>query len=326
MIKWLRRNIGVIVSSVGMLLLVVVTFGDMGELFTEKYWRSVGGNITSIGAVTLGLVLIQYSIKQGVSEQALSTGLNQPRTVEKYQEHRDIVAKCRPRIMYTPFFLAVKSDRDTRRRKREFIIDNGFLSEKHMRSVNMNKLANRLRIKKFEEIRTHITVDSIKWSTTDIIYNKYGQIEKLEVYRKKRAKSGLIQSAIMMVATTFIAGGLFLDASDVPFWQKMIKLFTYIATMAITVTFSLIKNYEKGAFGVPNELDVINDIWREFDDWKPPRRVVEAVESDSDLMDLYTGDEVTKEEALIEEAMQETKTALDGGADIQEEQEKGEGL
>ena len=83
MIKWLRRNIGVIVSSVGMLLLVVVTFGDMGELFTEKYWRSVGGNITSIGAVTLGLVLIQYSIKQGVSEQALSTGLNQPRTVEK---------------------------------------------------------------------------------------------------------------------------------------------------------------------------------------------------------------------------------------------------
>ena len=47
-IRWIRKYTGVIVSVVGFILLIILTFGDLGELFTEEYWRNVGGNITSI--------------------------------------------------------------------------------------------------------------------------------------------------------------------------------------------------------------------------------------------------------------------------------------
>ena len=86
---WLRKNIGIIVSTIGFILLVILTFGDIGELFTDKYWQNVGGNITSISALSIGLVLIQISIKQGVSEQALSVGLNTKNTKEMYDEQQE---------------------------------------------------------------------------------------------------------------------------------------------------------------------------------------------------------------------------------------------
>ena len=35
-------------------------------------------------------------------------------------------------------------------------------------------------------IQTNITVDSIKWSTTEIAYSKNGRIEKLDKYRQKK--------------------------------------------------------------------------------------------------------------------------------------------
>ena len=41
-ITWLRKNIGMIVSIVGLVLMIILTFGNLGELFTEKYWENVG--------------------------------------------------------------------------------------------------------------------------------------------------------------------------------------------------------------------------------------------------------------------------------------------
>ena len=123
----IRKNIGIIVSIVGLALLVILTFGDMGELFTEEYWKNVGGNLSSIGALTIGLVLIQTSIKQGISEQALSAGLNTETTKNKYKEHKDLVKKNQENHVYLPYFLAMRNKRETKRRKREFLVDNNFV-------------------------------------------------------------------------------------------------------------------------------------------------------------------------------------------------------
>ena len=272
--SWLRKNVGLIVSSVGLALLVILTFGDMGELFTDIYWQNVGGNISSIGAMTVGLVMIQVTIKQGISEQALSKGLNTEHTKQKYHEHREIIVKNREKSIYLPYFLQIRNKRETRRRKQEYLIDNNFTSEKMLMLSNNKKL-----IKGYQKICTNITADSIKWSTTEIIYNKNGRIEKLDVYRKKRALKAIISGIIMMFATTLVTGGLFLDVADMPLWQKVVKLFTYLIVIFITVVFDIGKNYEKGAFGVPNELDEINGIWKEFELWEVPQWAINEVEN-----------------------------------------------
>ena len=48
-----------------------------------------------------------------------------------------------------------------------------FLSEEALLASDNKKL-----IKSYSKIQTNITVDSIKWSTTEIIYTKNGRIEK----------------------------------------------------------------------------------------------------------------------------------------------------
>ena len=139
---------GVIVTFVGFILLIILTFGDLGELFTEEYWRNVGGNITSIGALTIGLMFVQISIRQGVSEQALSNGLNTENTKNKYVEHKDIIKRCRPNHIYLPYFLGIRNERETIRRRKEFLVDNRFLSEEALfasgiaRNVNKRAIVN----------------------------------------------------------------------------------------------------------------------------------------------------------------------------------------
>lgn len=343
--KWLRKNIGLIVSIIGLILLVILTFGDMGELFTEKYWENVGGNISSISALTIGLVMIQTSIKQGVGEQALSAGLNKPETQQKYEEHKKARKTCREKEIYLPYFLDIRNKRETKRRKREFLVDNNFTSEKKLFLSGNKRL-----IKKYNEIRTNITADSIKWSTTEIVFNKNGRIEKLEVYRRKRAIKGMITGIIWMLATTLITGGLFLDNADIPIFQKIIKLLSYLLTIAFSVIFDICKNYEKGAFGVPNELEEINGIWEEFSKWEVPEWVEKEVEANNMLEEDcevtekttetnpkqdeesqealpillgYGNYEENKEEIVYESNREET---IDTRADLQEESTQGENI
>lgn len=316
MTNWLRKNVGIIVSSIGMLLLVILTFGDIGELFTEAYWHNVGGNISSIGALTIGLVMIQVTIKQGVSEQALSAGLNTETTKNKYNEHKQIVNKCKERQIYLPYFLSIRNKRETIRRKKEFLVDNNFTSAKMLYLSGNKRL-----IKTYEKIKTNITVDSIKWSTTKIVYTKNGRIEKLDEYRKKRLIKALITGFFYMFASTLIAGGLFLDVYDIPLWQKIVRLFAYIIVIAITVIFDIGKNYEKGAFGVPNELDEVNGIWQEFDEWEIPEWVQVEVEKNSiidaelnenkieevKLNEVHEDDITTFEETIDEACVEDNK-------------------
>ena len=270
---WLRKNIGLIVSVIGIVLLVILTFGNMGELFTEQYWENVGGNLSSISALTLGLVMIQTTIKQGVSEQALSTGLNRTDTLVKYQEHKNIRKVCRDREIYLPYFLDIRNQRETKRKKREFLIDNNFTTEKALFESKNKKL-----IRIYKQIQINITADSIKWSTTEISCKKNGQIEKLDVYRKKRAVKGFVTGVIWMLGASLITGGLFLDTNQIPIMQKVVKLISYFLTIAFSVVFDVCKNYEKGAFGVPNELEEVNSVWEEFRDWTVPDWVVKEVE------------------------------------------------
>lgn len=274
--KWLRKNIGLIVSIIGVVLLVILTFGDMGELFTEEYWKNVGGNLSSISALTIGLVMIQTTIKQGVSEQALSAGLNRPDTQTKYTEHKTIRKDCSEKEIYLPYFLDIRNKRETKRKKREFLIDNNFTSEKKLMASGNKRLIN-----KYNQIQINITADSIKWSTTEIVFKKNGQIEKLDTYRKKRAVKGFLTGVAWMLGATLITGGLFLDTAEIPFIQKAIKLFSYFLTIAFSVIFDICKNYEKGAFGVPNELEEVNGIWEEFKQWNTPDWVIEEVESNN---------------------------------------------
>ena len=305
----LRKNIGMIISIIGLVLLVILTFGDMGELFTKKYWENVGGNITSIGALTVGLVMVQVSIKQGVSEQALSKGLNTKETKEKYTEHRTLIEVCQEKSIYLPHFLRLRNIKETKRRKQEFLIDNNFTSEKMLRLSKKKRL-----IKAYEKIKTNISVDDIKWSTTNIKYNKNGSIEKLDKFRIKRFWKGLLMAFAMMIGTVFITGGLFLDVTDIPFWQKFVKLITYLITMGISVIFDISKNYEKGAFGVPNELDEVNNIWKEFQDWNIPEWVKEAVSKSEN----ETIEEIQLNDDKKEKECDETKDTINDRAVIQE--------
>ena len=275
---WLRKYIGLLVSIFGTILLSVLTYGDLGELFTEQYWQNVGGNITSIGALSIGLVMIQVCIKQGLCEQALSAGLNTPDTTKKFDEHKVILNRNRERMIYLPYFLSMRNKRETKQKKVEFLNDNDFTCEKNLYLSGNKKL-----IKKYKSININITSSSIKWSTTDIIYSKNGRIEKLEEYRKKRTKSAIIQGFLFMFATVFITGGLFLDPAEIPFWQKTIKLLTYFLAIAITVIPGISKNYEKGAFSVPNELDEVNNIWREFELWTVPDWVKKEIEDNNEI-------------------------------------------
>lgn len=273
MIKWIRRNIGFIISSLGLILLIIVTYGDIGELFTEQYWINVGGNLSSISALTVGLMFILIMIKQGVSEQALSKGLNTPGTTKKYDEHKDIVKRCQAKQIYLPYFLTIYNERETKRRKQEFIIGNNFFTEKELYASKNKKL-----IKLYESIRTNITVDSIKWSTTEIVYDKNGSIEKLDKFRQRRIIKAIISGFIAMLATTLIAGGLFVSVNDIPFWQKTVKLLTYLLVIGINTIFDITVNYEKGAFGVPNELEEVNSIWCLFEEWEIPEWVKKEIE------------------------------------------------
>jgi hypothetical protein len=98
---WLRKYTGSIIAAFGMTLLAILTYGDLGELFTEQYWANVGGNLTSLGALSVGLVMIQVSIKQGISEQALSAGLNTQNTKDKYVVHKEYITRNQSKYVYT---------------------------------------------------------------------------------------------------------------------------------------------------------------------------------------------------------------------------------
>ena len=318
MTHWFRRNIGAIISVIGLILLVILTFGDMGELFTDEYWKNVGGNISSISALTIGLVLVQVAIKQGVGEQALSAGLNTPETKKKYEEHKEIMAKNREKSIYMPYFLGIRNERETKRRKREFLNENNFTSEEKLRLSKNKKL-----IRAYDKIRTNVTVDSIKWSTTEIHYNKNGSIEKLDTYRAKRTIRAVISAFVMMFATTLIAGGLILDTADIPFWQKCVKFITYLIPICILVVFDIGANYEKGAFGVPNELDEINGIWKEFENWEIPQWVIDEVAREAELGERQKLDNDGIEKGENDEV---EIRRFDARADIQEKSEESENI
>jgi hypothetical protein len=302
-IKKLRKNIGTVIAALGFLLLCIATFGNLGEFMTDVYWENVKNNITSIGFLTIALTLIQVSIKQGLAEQALQSGLNTENTTEKYKVHKELIAKNAERMIYLPYFLQIYNKLNTVLKKREFLIDNNFSSERMLLNSGKKSL-----IRKYNSIKILITPSRIKWATTDIMYNKQGQIITLQEHRAKRIGYAVCKSILFMLGMTLLTRGLFFDASTEPMWQKLIKLATYILSIGVSSIFSIIKEYEKGAFGVPNDLDEINEIWIEFTKWEIPDWVLEEVKK------------LNNEKEVNDET--DTKTAIDGRTDIQEKQEK----
>ena len=219
------------------------------------------------------MTLIQTSIKQGLAEQALQRGLNSERTTQKYEEHRQVIKANNDKMVYLPYFLQIYNRRHTKLRKREFLVNNNFSSEVSLYNSGRQNL-----IRKYEQILVHVTASSIKWSSIEISYNKAGRIITLDEYRIRRIKNSVIMSLAGMIGVTFLAGGLFFSPGTEPIWQKFIKLFTYVITITIGSIFTVVKEYEKGAFGVPNELDEINQIWHEFAQWEIPEWVSKEVE------------------------------------------------
>jgi hypothetical protein len=305
----LRKNIGTIVACLGFILLCIVTFGDLGELFTAEYWANVQDNLLGISLVSIGLTFIQTAIKQGVAEQALQRGLNTQRTQEKYEEHSTLIKDNIEKQIYLPYFLRIYNERHTKLRRQEYLVNNNYLSERALYASGRAKL-----IQGYEAIQVHITAASIKWSTINVVYDKYGRIITLNEYRKIRAKKSLISSLVIMIGTTFIAGGLFFTPNGEPLWQKFVKLFTYCLTIAISVIFAVIKEYEKGAFGVPNDLEEINQIWREFSKWEAPDWVIDDIEN-TDTIYMEVNNEHRRK-----------KRILDSRTDLQKKQEESEGV
>lgn len=301
-IDGIRKNIGTIIAGFGFLLLCIITFGDLAEIITEEYWKNVLGNLTSIGMITVALTMIQVSIKQGVAEQALQRGLNTPAATAKWEEHKTCIKENTSRLIYMPYFLQIHNERQTILQKREFLINNNFTSEKALLLSKRKRL-----IRKYNSIRIYLTVSRIKWATTDIVYNKHGQIITLQEYRTKRLFRGILLGLIFMVGMTLLTTGLFLSKSEVEVWKKFIKLGTYVLTISLSVIYSVIKNYEKGAFGVPNELDELNCIWNEFKMWQTPDWVLAEVENLN-----HQPKEITRGKEI------KSKTADNSGTDIQD--------
>lgn len=308
-VKTLRKNIGTIIAALGFVLLCIITFGDLGEFMTENYWENVKNNLTSIGFLAIALVLIQVSIRQGLAEQALQSGLNTENTAKKYMEHRELIAKNDERMIYLPYFLQIYNKRHTALKKREYLIDNNFASEKSLLASNNKKL-----IKKYNEIKILVTAGRIKWATTDIKYNKHGQIITLQEHRAKRVGGAVLTSFVFMFGITLLTRGLFFDATDVPLGQKFIKLLTYVISIGMNSIFGIIKEYEKGAFGVPNDLDEINEIWAEFSKWEIPDWVIKDV------------DNLNNEKEGNNEQIQKGKADTDGRANLQNKQKEGENI
>ena len=308
MIRWLRKNVGVLVAAFGFLLLCILTFGDLGDFMTEQYWLNVKENLMAISYMTVALTLIQTVIKQGVGEQALQRGLNTENASRKYEEHRKLLQECTDKLAYMPYFLQLYNDRHTEIRKREFLINNNFRSEKSLYASGRKSL-----IRKYNSIHTHITVGSIKWATTEISYDKNGRIVPLSAYKRNQLIQNVVSSLLLMVATAFLTKGLFFEAStDVPLWQKFVKLLTYIVTISIGSILTIIKNYEKGAFSVPNELDEINEIWTEFKSWNIPQNIIQEVE---------------EQNSFYKEASNEQRKEADDGRDVvQTEQKEGKDI
>ena len=302
MIRFLRKNIGTIIAAFGFLLLSIITLGDLGEIATEEYWRNVRDNLTAISYVSIALTIIQTVTKFGIGEQALQRGLNTDNTTKKYDEHRELIKSCTEKQIYIPYFLQTYNDRHTTIRKREFLVNNNYTSEKMLYASGNKRL-----IRRYERIRVNITAGSIKWATTEIVHDKMGKIVPLSAYKKKQLLSSIITSLLLMVALAFITRGLFFNASEEPLWEKFVRLLTYIVAIALGSIPAIIKNYEKGAFGVPNELDEINEIWQEFKNWPVPAWAVKEVE------------EMNESPKEVKDA-EERKSPADIGADIQAEQ------
>jgi hypothetical protein len=88
------------------------------------------------------------------------------------------------------------------------------------------------------------------------------------------------------------------------------------------------KNYEKGAFGVPNELDEINNIWKEFELWEIPAWVKEEVEKNQNqgcllkISDEPEVNQVEQNEIVEMEENNERKETVDTRTTLQVESEK----
>lgn len=269
----LRKNIGTIIAALGFILLCIITLGDLGEILAEEYWASVWDNLTAISFVSIGLTVIQTAIKQGLAEQALQRGLNTEHTATKYDEHRKVIKDNNERMIYLPYFLQIYNKRHTKLRKQEFLINNGYSSEKALRASGQEKL-----LKEYDNIVVLLTVADIKWATVNVVRDKQGKILTLDRHRQNRLRSSILASLAAMIGVTFLTGGLFFSPGTEPLWQKFVKLFTYCIAIAIGSVFTVIKEYEKGAFGIPNDLDEINQIWYEFKSWEIPRWVLKDVE------------------------------------------------
>ena len=269
----LRKNIGTIIAALGFILLCIITLGDLGEILAEEYWASVWNNLTAISFVSIGLTVIQTAIKQGLAEQALQRGLNTEHTAAKYDEHRKVIKDNNERMIYLPYFLQIYNKRHTKLRKQEFLINNGYSSEKALRASGQEKL-----IKEYDNIVVLLTAADIKWATVNVVRDKQGKILTLDRHRQNRLRSSILASLAAMIGVTFLTGGLFFSPGTEPLWQKFVKLFTYCIAIAIGSVFTVIKEYEKGAFGIPNDLDEINQIWYEFKSWEIPQWVLKDVE------------------------------------------------
>lgn len=272
LIQKVRGQIGTIIAFFGFGLLTILTFGNIAEIGSTEYWLNVKEGLTSIGIMTVSLTLIQVSVKQGLSEQALRAGLNQEETTKKYQEHKALIDKCQERMLYLPYFLRSYNARHTAIRKGEFLVNNNYTCEKMLYENGTKK-----QIKIYENIKTDISAKNIKWATSEIQVDKYGRIIPLSEHRKKRTLNAVVVSLISMAASTLLVRGLFLSASTDSIGQKFIKLATYLITIMAGSILPIIKEYEKGAFSVPNELAELNEIWHEFYNWTIPQSVLDEI-------------------------------------------------
>ena len=301
MIQFLRRNVGTIIASIGFLLLTILTFGNIMEIMTDEYWQNVKANLTAIGFTTISLTMIQVTIKQGLGEQALQRGLNAPQAEAAYTSHRDLVHSCIEKTRYLPYFLLAYNKRETLLAQRNFLCANGYTCEEALLTSTDKNM-----IRTYKKIRIQIRAKDIHWSASEIKYDKLGRIETLAEHRIKRASIGAVSALVSMIALTFLTRGIFFESSGTSLGEKFLRLGMYVLSIALTSILPVLREYEKGAFGVPAELEDINKIWLEFKEWPVPTWVVEEVENMIQKGDTHETEESTNCRRDLQEEQKES--------------------
>ena len=270
----LKKNIGAIVAGISFFIIIILTYCNILEINTARYRANVWSNLINISLMSAALTFIQVAVRQGICEQFLTSGMNTENTIAKYGEHKEVLERLKFKNIFMPFFLRERNARMTRIKKSEYLASQTDKSGNiFLREADFYARAKKSKVRKYNSLRVCWTPDDLRWTSTQIEYDKENRIIKLPKHRIIRARNGILTAIASMLVIILIAKNLFDDFTWNNFSQQTVQIVLYAITIAITTLFPAAAEYEYGKFTMPNILDEINLVLFEFENWNIPDEV-----------------------------------------------------